>query len=276
MTVKPMRIWITRPEEDAADLAEALRAEGIEVLVEPLLRIVFADGPPLDLAGVQALLATSANGVRAFTRRNEQRDVPILAVGDATARAARGAGFANVESAAGDVAALADLARRQLDPTRGPLLHIAATEVAGDLAGALAEAGFRYRREVLYEARKTNRLSDDLATDLGRGVIDAVLVFSPRTGRTLVRLLQAAGLAPAARRLICFCLSHPVGAAVTPLPWREVVVAAQPTQAAIIAAVAAAQKRSSVELAPDSLSSNGSFAASLGQTNTGRQPGDGT
>ena len=236
-----MRIWVTRPEEDAAELAEALRAEGVEVLVEPLLRIVYADGPPLDLAGAQALLATSANGVRAFARRNEQRDVRVLAVGDATARAARAAGFTSVESAAGDVAALAGLAGRRLDPARGPVLHVAATEVAGDLAGALAAAGLGYRREVLYEAWTAERLSDGLAADLGRGAVDAVLVFSPRTGATLVRLLRAVGLSAAARELICFCLSHAVAAAIAPLPWRQVVVAAQPTQTAMIAAIAGEQ-----------------------------------
>jgi uroporphyrinogen-III synthase len=243
MMHKSMRVWVTRPEEDAAELAEALRAEGIEVLVEPLLRIVYVDGPPLDLAGVQALLATSANGIRAFTRRSEQRDVPVLAVGDATARAARAAGFTSVESASGDVGALADLARRRLHPARGPLLHVAATEVAGDLAATLAADGFGYRREVSYRARTADRLSDELAANLGRGAVDAVLVFSPRTGVTLVRLLQAAGLSTAARRAICFCLSHAVAAAIAPVAWREVVVAKQPTQAAMIAAIAGARMR---------------------------------
>ena len=94
MIDRRMRVWITRPAEDAARLAEAIRAQGIEVLIEPLIRIVFADGPPLALAGAQALLATSANGVRAFARRGQQRDVLVLAVGDASARAAREEGFA--------------------------------------------------------------------------------------------------------------------------------------------------------------------------------------
>jgi uroporphyrinogen-III synthase len=233
-----MRIWVTRPEEDAAELAEALRAQNVEVLVEPVLRIVYADGPPLELAGAQALLATSANGVRAFARRNEQRDMRVLTVGHATARAAQAAGFTRVESAGGDVAALADLAGRRLDPANGPVLHVAATQVAGDLAGALAAAGFSYRREVLYEAWTADRLSDGLAAELGRGAIDAVLVFSPRTGATIVRLLRTGGLSATTRELICFCLSHAVAAAVAPLPWRRAVVAAQPTQTAMIAAIA--------------------------------------
>jgi uroporphyrinogen-III synthase len=247
-----MRIWITRPAEDAAELSEALRAAGIDVLIEPLLRIVIADGPPLDLAGVQALLATSANGVRAFARRNEQRDLPVLAVGDATARAARDAGFGNVESASGDVVALAALVRRRLDPARGPLLHIAGTEVASDLGGALAEAGFAYRREVLYSAHVAERLSEALVAEIGCGAVDGVLVFSPRTGKTLVRLLQAAGLAAVTPRLSCLCLSTAVSAAVAPLAWREIVIARQPTQAAIIAEVGAAVARLSPEDAANS------------------------
>ena len=174
-----MRIWITRPAEDAAELASSLRAEGIEVLIEPLLRIAFAAGPPLDLTGVQALLATSANGVRAFARRNRERDIRVLAVGDATARIACEAGFARVESASGDVTGLAELVRRSLDPASGPLLHVTATQVAGDLGGALAHAGFAYRREVLYEAGAVNGLSQELASSLDRTVIDGVLVFSP-------------------------------------------------------------------------------------------------
>jgi uroporphyrinogen-III synthase len=260
-----MRIWITRPAEDAAELSEALRAEGIEVLVEPLLRVVLADGPPIDLAGAQALLATSVNGVRAFSRRNHQRDVPLLAVGDATARAARKEDFPNVESASGDVAALAELVRRRLDPARGPLLHIAGTDVAGDLAGALADAGFEYRRQVLYTARAPQRLSEALVADIRRGGVDGVLVFSPRTGKTLVRLLQAAGLSAAAGRLICFCLSPAVGAAVAPIAWREVRIARQPTQAAMIAEIDAAAASLSARDAANSLSPNSALRATLGE-----------
>jgi uroporphyrinogen-III synthase len=275
MSEARMRVWITRPAEDAAGLAEALRAQGIEVVIEPLLRIVFIDGPPLDPAGAQALLATSANGVRAFARRAERRDVPVLAVGDASAKAAREEGFANVESASGDVVALAELVRRRLDPKDGPLLHIAGTDLAGDLAGALRKAGFEYRREVLYAARAAQELSEALVADIRGGALDAVLVFSPRTAKILVGLMRAADLAAASPRLICFCLSQAVAAAVSPLRWRDVVIASQPTQAAMIDEVAAARARLSTEGAPDSPSADSTFAATLGQRSISRRSGDG-
>jgi len=83
-----MRVLITRPREDAAPLAARLAAKGIDSLIEPLLLIHLLPGAPLDLAGLQGLLVTSANGVRAFAARQPDRDIPVYAVGDASARAA--------------------------------------------------------------------------------------------------------------------------------------------------------------------------------------------
>src|SRR5215510_1502529 len=111
-----MHVLITRPGDDGARLADLLRSMGHDPLFEPLLTIRQLDGPPLDLSGVQAILATSANGVRAIASRNTERQIALYAVGDATARSAKEAGFLDISSAAGDVTALAALVREKLDP----------------------------------------------------------------------------------------------------------------------------------------------------------------
>ncbi|HEX9702689.1 MAG TPA: uroporphyrinogen-III synthase, partial [Rhodospirillales bacterium] len=126
-----MRLLITRPKDDAQTLADALAALRIDCLIEPVIEVADVDGPPPDLSGVQALLVTSANGARAFARRHGGRALPVLAVGDASAAAARDLGFTSVESARGDVQALAALVRARLAPARGALLHVAASDVAG-------------------------------------------------------------------------------------------------------------------------------------------------
>ena len=120
-----MHVLITRPGDDGARLADTLRSMGHDPLFEPLLTIRQFDGSPLDLSGVQAILATSANGVRAIASRNTERQIPLYAVGDATARSAKEAGFLDVSSASGDVTALAALVREKLDPAKGPLVHVA-------------------------------------------------------------------------------------------------------------------------------------------------------
>jgi len=234
---RQMRVLITRPEEDAAPLASALGAHGIETISAPLMEIVYSDGPPLDLTGVQALLATSANGVRAFTRRSSCRDVSVFAVGDATAWAAAEAGFATIESAAGDVAALADLVHRRVDPKDGALLHVAGTAVAGDLGGRLGAVGFDVRRAVLYEVRTAARLPETIRAALETRAVDGVALYSPRTAKTFVRLVSDAGLAGQCGSLTAFCLSDAVAEAIGGLVWRRVAVAGRPDQAAMIALI---------------------------------------
>src|SRR5262245_7483271 len=130
MSVK--RVAITRAMPEAERSAEKARALGAEVVVAPLLETkdrVFDS----DIAGMQALLFTSANGVRASARKITDRTLPALTVGDATARAARDAGFSDVRSAGGDVAALSALANTSLNPKGGTLLYLSGADVAADL-----------------------------------------------------------------------------------------------------------------------------------------------
>ena len=81
--------------------------------VAPLLAIRPIPQPAPDLTGVAALAFTSANGVAAFAALTPDRSRPVFTVGDATAQAARAAGFARVESAGGDLDRLAALITAQ-------------------------------------------------------------------------------------------------------------------------------------------------------------------
>lgn len=232
-----MRALITRPAEDANEIADALRARGIEVVIEPMLEIVPVAAPPADLADVQALLFTSANGVRAFARLAPRRDITAFAVGDATAKAARAAGFTNVHSAGGDTHDLVRLVRARLPPGGGALLHVAGSAVAGNLAAALGQAGFQVRRTVLYDARPATALTPATVQRLRRREIDLVLFFSPRTARAFVSLVRGAGLDASLDRATAICLSHAVAAALDGIPFGGVKVAARPEMQALLAAV---------------------------------------
>ncbi|HEX9647358.1 MAG TPA: uroporphyrinogen-III synthase [Alphaproteobacteria bacterium] len=220
-----MRILITRPRADSEALAARLAAAGIDGVVAPMLEVLLREGPPLDLAGVQAVLATSANGARAFAARSDRRDLPLLAVGEATAAAARAAGFTDVLAAEGDSEQLAELARDRLEAGAGTVLHAAGAHTAGDLAGALAAAGFDCRREVLYEAVAAEALPGEAARALADGTLDGVALFSPRTARTFVALARAAGHQAALAGLTAYCLSEAVAGAAERALWRRVVVA---------------------------------------------------
>ena len=228
---------VTRPSDDAAGLASALQARGIAVVLEPLLDIAYHDDAHPDLSGVQALLFTSANGVRAFARVSGERGLPVLAVGEATAASARDAGFGAVANANGDVADLARLAASRLRPEAGRLLHVAGSAVAGDLGAALKAIGFAVERAVLYDARPATALSDATVAALTAETIDLALFYSPRTAAIFARLIGDDGLGEPLRRVTAIAISAAVAATLAPLPFRECVVATRPNQPSLLAAI---------------------------------------
>ena len=232
-----MLALVTRPVEDAETTAAGLRERGFDVLVEPMMRMVFTPDPALDLNGAQGVLATSANGVRALGAATGRRDLAVWAVGDATARTAVEQGFAPVVSAKGDVESLARAVIAGADPKAGRLIHVAGTEVAGDLSSRLTAAGFRVDRAVLYSAEAVAALTPGLCDSFRRGEVRVGLFYSPRTARIFAERVLAAGLGSAVRAMTGLALSPAVAEALAPLGMARVVVADRPTQDALFAAL---------------------------------------
>lgn len=229
------RALITRPREDAEGVARELRQRGFEVMTEPLLSIAPVPGLRLDLTGVQAVLATSANGVRALAAATSERGLPVLAVGDASARCARDLGFVSVESAGGDADSLVALVRARLDSRAGSLIHAAGTAVAGDISGTLLRDGYTVRREVLYTASTAESFSEALLGTLADKSIDIALFFSPRTAATFVTLARRVGIECGS--VAAYGLSPAVAEKLSGLLWRCIRVAERPDQAALLAAI---------------------------------------
>ncbi len=229
-----MRALVTRPRAEAEALAALLAERRIEAVVEPLIAVADSGVTLPDLAGVQAILCTSANGARALARAGTERGVPLFAVGEATAAAARSEGFRHVESAGGDVEDLAYLVRQRLAPQAGRLLHVAGSTVAGDLAAALAADGFTVERATLYEAQAATALTPATARLIADGQFDFALFFSPRTAAIFSRLVEDTELSAGLRRTVAVSISAAADAMLTDLPFRERLTARAPTQAALL------------------------------------------
>jgi len=215
-----------------------LGERGHAVLSAPLLTVRFHDGPPLMLDGVQGVLATSANGVRALARRTERRDLPVFAVGPQTAQEARKAGFARVENANGDVTALAQAVPRWARPDAGALFHPTDAASVRRLAILLTAKGYAVNTAVLYDVAAATVLPQDVARALEESSLDAAVFFSPRSTGVFRECILKAGLAGACGRLIAVCISHAAAGALEPLVFQEIRVAAQPNQDGLLACLA--------------------------------------
>lgn len=218
-----LRVAITRADADAEHTAERIRALGAEPILAPLLSIIPC-AYDTNVADAQALLFTSANGVRAFPDARRLQAKPVLTVGDATAEAARKAGFTDIRSADGDVSALAALARATLRPGAGKLVHIGGEHLAGDLAGELRAAGFAVERRIAYAARAVLTLPPQLLQPL-----DIILFHSTRGAETFVALG-----APNAHKLTAVCMSQAVANAAAKAKWARIIVSRAPREDALL------------------------------------------
>ena len=190
----------------------------------------------LDARGVQAVLVTSANAVPALDAA--LRGVRVFAVGDATAARVRAAGFATVESAAGDAVALAALVRARCVPGDGALLLPTARGEGLALAAGLRAAGFAVRRRAVYAAMPQKAFPEPARAALAAGTIGAALFFSAATARRFVHLAQAARVADRLKAVDALALSPAVAAPLASLPWRRLRVAVRPDQDSLMTLLA--------------------------------------
>ena len=225
-----MRVLITRPQEDAVRIAEILKERGHDPVIAPLLKTHFHDGPEVSLDGVQAILATSANGVRALVRRTSRRDVPLFAVGPQTEEDACNHGFTSVRNANGDSKALAAVTREWASPEKGALLHVKGAEADGTLAALLKAQGFDVRTLVLYDVAEVG-LSESARAQLANREIDAALFFSSRSARIFSEKVQGLDLG----NVVAVCISEVTATALSPLVFREIRIATKPNQNALLA-----------------------------------------
>jgi uroporphyrinogen-III synthase len=82
-----VRILLTRPEGRNEQLAEALRAQGHDVVREPLIEVEPTGDEPIELDGYDWLIVTSVTGAKELRRRARGRTRRVAAIGRATADA---------------------------------------------------------------------------------------------------------------------------------------------------------------------------------------------
>ncbi len=220
-------VLITRPEPGASDTATRIAALGLVPIVAPLLDIRLRPIriPPPRIAAVLLASGNAIDALSAFCR-----SLPVLTVGDATARRASRAGFTNVASADGDAVALAALVRARLRPSDGPLLLAAGQGQSLALAADLRGSGYRVARRVAYATVPVPRLPASAKAALLDPGTQTVLLFSAETARHFLRLVRQAGLLDTLANRQAITIGPQAAMALKQVPWARIRVAAKPTQ----------------------------------------------
>jgi uroporphyrinogen-III synthase len=133
------RVIVTRAAAQAQPLADALRAEGYDVVLSPLIEIEPIDDGPIDVAGYDWVVVTSANGAEQLATRHRGYLPRVAAIGAATASALETYGIEThfVPTEPSQDALVAEFPR-----PAGHVLFVAAEEARGLIASEL-DADFR-------------------------------------------------------------------------------------------------------------------------------------
>ena len=189
-----MRVLVTRPEASAVRTGERLKALGHEPIFLPLFA---PEHDPAGVAqgrtcgGVAAVLATSAEAIRALGSAGELAGKPLFAVGKTTAKVAADAGFSHVEAADGDGAALAAVLRERFPGDHKPeLLYLAGEPRSPRLEQELAAARFPVRVIVCYRMRPVD-VTGDILQAIFQQQPETVLLYSAETARRFFELSES-------------------------------------------------------------------------------------
>lgn len=210
------RLAIIRPEPGAsATLSHALD-QGLDAFALPLFEIAALEWEAPDAGSFDGMLLTSAKAVRHGGPRLEaMRELPVYAVGEATAEAARAAGFT--------VAATGSEGVEQLLNSIDPALHL--LHLCGRDRVEVEAKSPAITAIAVYESHAIGGVDP---APLDRCV---VMVHSPRAARTL------AGLARDRSAISIAAISTAAAVAAGP-GWAEVESADAPTDEALLALAA--------------------------------------
>jgi len=239
-----MAVLVTRPHPDDETTAASLRARGFDVLRAPMLRFEpVAVHEDLN-ARYSAVIVTSANalrGIEPHLKGHRMVELPLFAVGDHTAAAARRAGFTHVVSANGDAANLRDLVLASLKAKElkkaSTLLYLAGAETSRDLASELEESGFRVVTQTTYRMIAVKSLPRETCDAFAANQVEAVLHYSQRSARAFLDAARAAGVEISALAIPQCCISATVASVVRDAGATQVVVAATPDENALFEAL---------------------------------------
>lgn len=218
---------ILRPEPGAGITARSALDQGWRPIVSPIFHIepLPWEAPPA--ADYDALFVTSANAVRqAGKALARYRDMPAYAVGAATARALKSAGFSQIRTGRGDAAAMMQTAAAE---GISSALHL-----AGEDHRDSEHPDIRLDRRLVYRSAAAGRLSEKAEAALRAGGA-VVLLHSGRAAERFAQLADHAGLD---RSTIGIAALAPAVLEATGQGWAVCAAADKPDDAALLAAAA--------------------------------------
>lgn len=244
-----MRVLVTRPAKSASRTCGKLRALGHMPFCLPMFtpehdpeaaRLALQDKALQDKhrAVIAITSAEAARVLQDLPLPDVLRSLPLFCVGEATAAAARQAGFANVVSGPGNGHDLAEVIADRLPDRTGTVLYLAGIPRASTFERELLAHGIRFQTHEIYRMTERQYTPEQFEEKIVQARPDAILFYSRATADAFFRhdvapIFATQGLAPS-----FLCLSPHVSDGMAS-PFRpQTLVAETPDEPALLALLA--------------------------------------
>lgn len=234
-----MLVLLTRALDEASRTAAALNARGHRAILSPVLEMI-PTGAQWPDGVVDGVLATSAQGFELLSAAPDwpapeaRRLMPLYAVGERAAEAARERGFEGRATLAPDARALAGaIVERLRGGAPARLVYLAGRDRKPELEAELRGAGHDIEAIEVYAAEPAEALDPEAAALIEAGAIACALHFSQRSARLFVELARDAGLDVAG--LAHIAISADAAQPLAGAGCKDVRVAVEPSERAMLA-----------------------------------------
>ena len=216
-----MHIVITRPTEDAIDLADKLNQSGHSTTHLPLIEIKKLETKKINLENYKAIIFTSSNAVRFMNIEKFNLSIKCFCVGIATEFAAKQAGFINTYCSEGTVDSLIELVIRTQDKKSGKLLYLSSEFISKDLDKDLINNGFSVDRISNYTSLPVEKIDDKILNYFKKNPPDVFFIYSTKSAKNLFNLINKYSLLSLVTQSHLMCISDKVFLELKQIKWKK-------------------------------------------------------
>ena len=214
-------VLLTRPEEDCQELKTKLI---VPTISSPLLKVMQKAKRVTLPEGATDLIATSARVFEMISNIKSLITIPVWCVGEATAAAAKAAGFETIFQVNRSAQEILERIVNECPKESSYFVHIGGAAVHVDLAEALVKLGFKADRIIMYETEAAQSLSQEAETVMQAGLIQQMPFFSLRTAEIFVDMAKKSEWADKLRRVTALAHSEAIARSLRQISWKEVIV----------------------------------------------------
>jgi uroporphyrinogen-III synthase len=164
------------------------------------------------------------------------KHIRILTVGEATAAAARASGFNAVTCIGQTVEKAAHALAEDLSLAGASIVYLSGTHITHDVTVLMGQAGPSIVRVPVYATRQL-ALEKTTIQLLSEGGISWIVLFSRRTAEAFSMAVADLAMQDWIKATGLVCLSARTAEPLQTLPWRTVLIAPEPTSAALVESI---------------------------------------